>query len=71
MKGYAELLSKLKEISGLGYIKTHRTGDTGMMMAETAMAASIRVPSMFMDAKIETCIEPDRIYGILIDCHRL
>ncbi len=30
MKGYAELLSKLKEISGLGYIKTHRTGDTGI-----------------------------------------
>ena len=30
MKGYTELMSRLREISKLGYVKTHRKGDTGI-----------------------------------------
>lgn len=30
MKGYLELVSRLKELKSIGYIKTHRTGNTGI-----------------------------------------
>jgi len=30
MKGYDEIVSKLKEIKGIKYVKTHRKGDTGI-----------------------------------------
>jgi len=30
MKGYSELIERLKKIKGMGYVKTHRTGPTGI-----------------------------------------
>ena len=30
MKGYYSILKKLKEIKKMGYVKTHRAGNTGI-----------------------------------------
>jgi hypothetical protein len=30
MKGYQDLVNKLKKIKQMGYVKTHRSGNTGI-----------------------------------------